>query len=355
MKLVEMQGANPGAKRRRMAGVAAGVLALAGVFAAVTWLRSEPLVQAGPVAPVQAAPSRASALVTASPRRIGDHRAAARFLQFEPNRGQAPQAVRYLSRGPAHRVEIFDDGIALSAATPRGAGEGGADASAADASARLRFVGARSAVGFEAREPGPGQANYLVGDDASKWIRSVPGYRQLRRPELYPGIDLVYYSREGALEFDLVVKAGADPSRIRMHVGGARPPAIEASGDLLLDGAGGSLRLHRPVLYQNIAGEKKMLDARYVLRGERTLGFALPAYDKRYPLVIDPVFKLLYSTYLTGFHDDQVGALVLDAQSNAYVVGRTNSDDFVISGNAVQKGKSTTGLQYNIVLTKFDA
>ena len=63
------------------------------------------------------------------------------------------------------------------------------------------------------------------------------------------------------------------------------------------DGSDGALRLHRPVLYQHINGEKKTLDGRYVLNDKRELSFALPAYDTRYPLVIDPVFKLLYLTY----------------------------------------------------------
>lgn len=122
-----------------------------------------------------------------------------------------------------------------------------------------------------------------------------------RYADLYPGIDLVYYSRDGELEFDLIVKPGADPTQISLRVGGAEAPVIAENGDLLLDGAKGALRLHRPVLYQNIDGQKKVLDAQYMLGADRALGFTLPAYDKRYPLIIDPIFKLLYSTYLTGF------------------------------------------------------
>ena len=290
-------------------------------------------------------------------RRLGVREAAVQYLQFEPNQGQAAKAVRYLSRGPKHDIEVFDDGIALSAQglAGHGAGPSPLPARTEPARAQLRFVGASDRGRFESREAAAGHANYLTGGDASKWIRDVPRYRQLRYADLYPGIDLVYYSRDGELEFDLVVKAGADPSRIRLHVGGAEAPVIADNGDLLLDGLNGALRLHRPVLYQNIDGEKRVLDAQYVLGADRALGFALPAYDKRYPLIIDPVFKLLYSTYLTGFHDEQVGGMAMDAQGNAYIVGQTTSDDFVVSGNAYQTGKSTTGLQYNAVVTKFDA
>ena len=47
--------------------------------------------------------------------------------------------------------------------------------------------------------------------------------------------------------------------------------------------------------------------------------------------------------------------MALDGQGNAFVVGRTTSEDFVVSANAYRTGKSTTGLQYNVVVTKFDA
>ena len=160
------------------------------------------------------------------------HAAAAEHLQFEPNRGQVGKAVRYLSQGRRNRVEVFDDGMALSAQRPA---VDGIQPEAAHA--QLRFVGASDRGQFDAREPAPGQANYLIGPDESKWIRGVPRYRQLplcrsvcrhRSRLLQP--------RTARWSFDLVVQPGADPSRIRLHVGGATPPVLDVDGDLLLDG-----------------------------------------------------------------------------------------------------------------------
>jgi len=271
-----------------------------------------------------------------------------RFLHFEPNRGQAAEDVRYLSRGPLHSVEILDDGMRLSAraqASDRGT-----------PTARLRFVAAHGDGRFEAREPAPGKATYLRGADPAQWVRDVPRYRQLRYAQLYADIDLVYYSRDGQMEFDFVVRPGADPSRIRFHVDAPQAPVVADSGELLLDGAQGALRLHRPVLCQNIGGERKVLEGRYVLHGEREVGFEVAAYDKNHPLIIDPVFNLLHSTYLGGVHDDVVGAIVLDANGNAYVVGHSGSEDWPVSGNAVQTGRKNLGVYVrNVVVTKFDA
>ena len=195
-----------------------------------------------------------------------------------------------------------------------------------------------------------------INSHASQWQRALPQFKQLRYAQAYPGIDLVYYSREGEFEFDFVVMPGADARQIRLQTEGAAKPVINAQGELLLDGQAGLLRIKKPVLYQHIDGQKVVLDARWVLAPNGELSFALPAYDKRHVLVIDPVFKLLHSTYLGGVHDDQVGALVLDAQGNAYIVGNSGSEDWPVSGNAYQTRRKNLGVYVrNVVVTKFDA
>ncbi len=282
------------------------------------------------------------------------HAASPRPIQFEANLGQAAPGARFIARGPDFSAQVFDDGVQLSRpASPHTRSGGDANAGTA---ARLRFVGARTPKHFEPRERSEGTTNYMVGGDASKWLHNVPSYRQLRQSGLYPGIDLVYYGRDSAFEYDLVVQAGADPSRIRIAISSDARPVIDAQGDLLLDGAEGNLRMHRPVLYQHIDGEKKVLDGEYVMLAANEVGFRLPAYDHSRPLIIDPTFKLLYSTYLGGVHDDQVGGMVLDAQNNAYVVGNSGSEDWPVSGNGYQTARKAIGSYVrNVVVTKFDA
>ena len=307
-----------------------------------TWVSH--LVESSPRS-IAAAP-RTDATLPAAVRAPAAPRRAQAPVQFEPNVGQASAAVRYLMRAHGLHAAVYDDGLALTRDNPRGE---------AAPPVKLSFVGARRSAPIEPREASAARAHYLHGSDPAAWLRDVPMYGQLRQSAVYPGVDLVYYSREGELEYDLVVQPGADPSRIRMRVNGAHKPQLAASGDLLLDGPDGALRLHRPVLYQNVEGERRQLDGRYVMLAANEVGFDLPAYDRTRPLIIDPTFKLLYSTYLTGFHDEQVGGMTVDAQGNAYVVGQSNSEDFVVSGNAFQRAKSTVGLQHNVVVTKFDA
>jgi len=64
------------------------------------------------------------------------------------------------------------------------------------------------------------------------------------------------------------------------------------------------------------------------------VGFAIAAYDRSKPLIIDPV--LVYSTYLGGNNVDGGSSIAVDAEGNVYVAGTTLSADFPITGESFQ-------------------
>jgi len=107
--------------------------------------------------------------------------------------------------------------------------------------------------------------------------------------EVYPGIDLVYYGDQRQLEYDFVVA----PERIRRRSCSASREhnklEIDAQGDLVLHAAGGDIRQHKPIIYQNIDGIRREIAGSYVRKGANRVGFQLAAYDTTRPLVIDPV------------------------------------------------------------------
>lgn len=329
-----MQLAGPWTSSPRWPGALAALL-LAGAIGVLSWSVRPAAV---PPLPTAGAPAEAAPLPLVS------RRLAAASLDFERNVGQAPAPVRYLSRRGDAEVLVFDDGVSLAGRAP----------GTATRRASIRFVGAQPGS-IDAREPVVARTHRLVGADPAHWQRDIGRFAQLRRPGLYPGIDLVHYGRDGDYEFDLVVHPGADPSRIRLRIDGPSAPQVDAAGALRLDGPDGRLQLKAPVLHQRIDGERRTMPARWRVGRDGTVGFELPDYDRTVPLVIDPVFKLLYSTYLGGVHDDLVGAMVLDAQGNAYVVGNSGSEDWPVSGNAWQRDRKALGSYVrNVVVAKFD-
>ena len=109
----------------------------------------------------------------------------------------------------------------------------------------LEFAGAgrsHAVFGPELR----GKVNYIRGNDPRKWQLGLPTYARIAYSGIYPGIDVVYYGNQQQLEFDLLVKAGADPGAIRLKVGGAGKLSIDGAGSLNLGEATGGLSVALP-------------------------------------------------------------------------------------------------------------
>jgi hypothetical protein len=199
-------------------------------------------------------------------------------LAFEPNRGQAPPEMRYIARTARYRLGLTPTEIRFTAA--EGLGREGP-------MVRLRLIGSAAAAQLTAEDALPGKVHYLDDPDPSKWQRNVPTYRRVVYHGVYPGIDLVFHGTQREAEFDFVVAPGADPRAIRLElIGGDR---LDADGGDLIAGLGATtLRVHKPVVYQEIAGRRVPVDGQFRTRG-RAIAFDLGNYDRRHALVIDPV------------------------------------------------------------------
>lgn len=101
---------------------------------------------------------------------------------------------------------------------------------------------------------------------------------------------------------------------------------LDAGGGLAVEVAGGALVQRRPVAYQDVDGRRRPVDARYVARGDDRFGVAVGDYDRRRPLVIDPV--LVYSTFLGGSNIEEAFDVKVDATGAAYITGYTASAGF---------------------------
>lgn len=195
---------------------------------------------------------------------------------------------------------------------------------------RLRPVGLQRGVTLTARGQTSHRVNYFHGRDPRHWQTDIPTYQAVVYDQAYPGIDLKFYGQGRELEYDIVVHPGADPGQVRFAYQGVKKLELTPEGDLALFlPDGGRLVQKKPVAYQEINGVRIAREARYQLdKGGARLrcGLAVAAYDRRYPLVIDPV--LLYSTYLGGSDGDLGLAVAVDAAGCAYVTGRTDSYNF---------------------------
>lgn len=247
-------------------------------------------------------------------------------LSFEANRGQADKRFRFLCRGSGYTLFFGPSEAALSLARI------GPDGSTHRDFIRMKLLGANPAPRIEGVDPLPGRANYFIGNDPNKWKASIPTYGRVRYSNVYPGVDLVHYGNQGRLEHDFVIAPGADPRRIQLSFEGVDEVGIDGIGDLVLGSGASAVRLHKPLVYQEVSGTRRIIGGWYVLKGKRRVAFEVARYDRAKPLVIDPL--LSYSTYLGGSSDEYCLGLARDASGNLYVGGMTQSTNFPTTAGA---------------------
>ena len=126
-------------------------------------------------------------------------------------------------------------------------------------------MGANLGSRIEGRETLPGRSNYLLGSDPSRWRTSVPHYARVVYDAIYPGISLAFYGNGPRLEHDFVVSPDADPSLIRVEYLGVERLEVDDAGDLILFTQAGELRQKKPLVYQEVDGERRELRGRYTL------------------------------------------------------------------------------------------
>ena len=280
-------------------------------------------------------------------------------LDFEANRGQAPDRYAFVSQGPGYALAVSPGSVdlALHAPSPRVRTWDAVSAIAAStpsANVRLTLAGAASLAQVTGVDELPGRSNYFIGNDPSKWRTGIPHYRRLRMAAVYPGIDLLFYGNPQRLEYDFVAAPGSDPGLIRLGIEGAEKVSLNESGDARLLTAAGEIQLKRPVAYQQVDGLRHQVESRFRLLADGKLAFELGPYDQSIPLVIDPV--LAYSVIVDGNQGAQPVGLAVDSNGNAYITGNTCSTDFPATAGSLQSNHG--GFQNNcedVFVTKFDA
>jgi predicted small secreted protein len=256
-------------------------------------------------------------------------------LEFEANRGQAPDRYGYVAHGPTYSLGISASEIALSLHGPQAVSQKNAVSPTAGKQAAeessvsqlyFRLLGASKAATVAGADPKPGISNYFIGNDPAKWRTNVPHFGTVQIAGAYPGVDLVFYGNPQQLEYDFRVAPGADPGVIRLAANGAHSTVLDRDGNLTLGTAAGDVQLKHPDAYQEIDGARRPVRSEFRLEAANTVQFRVGEYDHSKPLIIDPV--LLYAVSIGGSNGNQGVGMDVDAAGNAYVTGNTCSDDF---------------------------
>jgi uncharacterized protein (TIGR03437 family) len=218
----------------------------------------------------------------------------AQMLWFEPNCGQVHPAVQALAHTRAGYVYIGRDELAVQ-------------------DVRIRLAGASKTSEAVLEEPTGGISSYFQGRDEKDWRTGIPQYSRVRLKNVYAGIDLVYYGNTESLEYDFVLRPGADPAKIRLAFN--KPAKLDGDGDLLV----GGLRQRRARVFQG----GKEIASEYAIGKSGEVRLALAEYDRSQTLTVDPT--LVFSTYIGGPGADTFNDLKVDSNGYVYLGGSSQT------------------------------
>ncbi len=192
----------------------------------------------------------------------------------------------------------------------------------------------------------PGYSNYYLEScpAGALYVRSFKG---VTLQNLYRGIDLHYYAKEGELKHDYIVAPGADYRQIQLSVAGA---TIEtgANGSLILTTPLGKIEEGSPVVFQG----GRILKSRWVVHNA-TLSFEIDNYNANQELVIDPVTRV-WGSYYGGTADEYGYGCSTDPSGNVYLSGRSDSNGGTEIATTGSHQESSGGFS-EAYLAKFDS
>ncbi len=215
---------------------------------------------------------------------------------------------------------------------------------------RLSFLNANENVEIIPDKPLPNYNNYFIGNDHSKWASHCNIYQGITYKNIYPNIDVRYYTNNGVLKYDLIVHPGGNPDNIIMKYEGADKLSIK-NNQLLIKTSVGTSKELEPSSYQvNNAGRKEVETA-FFQSSENTIRFKIKNYSPDQTLVIDPT--LIFCSF-TGSRVTNWGfTATYGPDGSMYGGGIVAGDGFPVSAGAYQQSYKGGGV-WDIGIIKFD-
>lgn len=247
-------------------------------------------------------------------------------LQFVENKGQWEKEVDFKSdisngafflqqKGFTVLIQNEKDLEALSERIHGHAHDEVADAKAAQVSDfspitihshayRVHFVGASGLVKAMPDKALPSYNNYYLGNDPKKWKGDCKIYQGVTYTNMYPNIDVRYYTDKGTLKYDIIVHPGANIDDIALRYEGVDKLSIK-NKELIVGTSVGEVKELYPYTYQVAKEGRQTLDCKYVIDEKTsTVRFKIKDYDPSATIVIDPT--LIFCSF-TGSTKDNWG------------------------------------------------
>ncbi len=222
---------------------------------------------------------------------------------------------------------------------------------------QVKFLGANENALVVPEKPANTYNNYFIGNDHSKWASNCKIYQAITYKNVYPNIDVRYYTDNGHLKYDIIVNPGGDANKIALYFDGAEGLKSK-NGDLIVKTSVGDIKELAPYSYQLTKTTKKDIGCSYDIKGNIVRFKTEGPTDPSATLVIDPT--LIFSTFTGSTSDNWGYTATYDASGNFYAGGIVFGTGFPVSNGAFQTtfqggGSTGEGSPFDIGIMKFNS
>ncbi len=199
--------------------------------------------------------------------------------------------------------------------------------------------------------------NYILGNDSSKWASNCKIYQAVTFKNIYPNIDIRYYTANGTLKYDLIVNPGGNINDVNLYFDGVDGLKVKDQ-QLVIKTSVIDVQEMTPYTYQLARNTRTEIPCSFEVKGNIVRFKLNGAYNKDVALIVDP--SIVFYGYSGSTADNWGFTATYDAQGNFYGGGIVfQPGAFPVSNGAFQRtfqgGLSEGQLNPNdIAIIKFD-
>ena len=201
----------------------------------------------------------------------------------------------------------------------------------------VSFIGSSSTPQAIAEKPQDSYNNYYIDNDPKHWASGCKIYQAVTYKNIYPNIDIRYYTGSGSLKYDFIVNPGGNPNQIAMLFDGVDELKLK-KGNLVIKTSVTEEKELSPYTFQPSTNGKKTIDCSYRLKNN-IITFNIEDYDKTLPLIIDPI--KVFATFTGSTSDNWGFTATYDVSGNLYAGGIVFGGGFPVSNGSTYQGGFT--------------
>lgn len=203
--------------------------------------------------------------------------------------------------------------------------------------------------------------NFYLGSNSDKWASKVPGFLSVQLNNIFPGTNMLLYSVDGKLKYDIQAETPNLAKNFFFEVIGLKRFKLDAKGNLVFHTNAGIIKDSKPISFQNSNQYIKNIETNFVVT-QRKVSFEFSAAtEPDIPIIIDPT--LIFSTY-SGSKADNFGyTATYNSLGHLYAGGITDATTtgYPTTLGAYQKdavggfSRSPANLPCDITISKYQS